>query len=234
MHLALIMDGNRRWAQRQWLIKMLWHSRWGDNIDPTLELCLKENIDFVSFWVLAKKNLEERAPNELDHIYGLIRERLPRFIPKFLKNNVKFTTLGDLSMLPDDIISILQDAIRQTEHCTKLTCIFAINYWWQAEVIRGIKSFLRKNINQLSPENLEVFLENLDEDSFRGYLDCAPFPNPDLIVRTGWDIRHSGYWLYASEYSEYYFTDTLWPDFDETEFYKALDSLKGAKRNFGK
>jgi undecaprenyl diphosphate synthase len=97
-----------------------------------------------------------------------------------------------------------------------------------------VKHYIRSNGEALMNGKIEELLEKLNETSFHTYLDSGRFPPPDLIVRTGGGIRHSGYWLYSSEYCEYYFTDKLWPEFDETEFYKALDSLKGAKRNFGK
>ncbi len=234
MHIAFILDGNRRYADRQWLRKMLWHSSGADNIEPIIDLCAKENIEFVSMWALAKKNIEERSPEELNHIYALIQERFQKLLPKLLKNGIKFDTLWDLSLIPENIAGILRDIADQTKHGTKLTFVLVIWYGWQDELVRWVKKLIRENADKLTPENLEDFLESLNEKTFREYLDCASFPNPDLIVRTGGDVRHSGYWLYASEYSEYYFTDKLWPEFDETEFYKALSSLKSAKRNFGK
>ncbi len=105
-----------------------------------------------------------------------------------------------------------------------MTFILAIGYGGQDEIIRGIKKFVQEGWD----------VSTLDENTFLPFLETGRFPAPDLIVRTGGDVRHSGYFLYQSEYSEYYFTDTLWPDFQEQEFYKALNVLKGAKRNFGK
>jgi undecaprenyl diphosphate synthase len=105
-----------------------------------------------------------------------------------------------------------------------MTFILGIGYGGQDEVIRGIKNFIKQWGD----------VDTLNETSLLPYLDTGKFPPPDLIIRTGGDIRHSGYFLYQSEYSEYYFTKTLWPDFKKEEFYKAIDTLKGAKRNFWK
>ncbi len=105
-----------------------------------------------------------------------------------------------------------------------MTCILAIGYGGQDEIIRGIQKFIEQNGD----------IRLLDETTFLSFLDTGRFPPPDLIVRTGGDTRHSGYFLYQSEYSEYYFTETLWPDFKEREFYKAFETLKDANRNFGK
>lgn len=105
-----------------------------------------------------------------------------------------------------------------------MTLILAIGYGGQDEIVRATKRAIQAGVDP----------ETLDEKSFLQYLDTGRFPAPDLIVRTGGDVRHSGYFLYQAEYSEYYFTDTLWPDFGEDEFYASLNSLKNAKRNFGK
>lgn len=234
MHLALIMDGNRRWAKNQGLIKLLGHTKGGDNIEPTLRLCMKEWIECVSFWALAKKNLEERSQEELGHMYDLMRDRFPKLTPTLVEEWVRFNFVGDETLLPDDIRDLLHRTREITKSGTRLDFLIAIWYGWQYEIISGIKNYIRKNIDKLTPENIENLLSGLNEKNFSEYLDTGRFPTPDLIVRTGGDIRHSGYWLYGSEYSEYYFTKKLWPEFDETEFYKALNSLKSAKRNFGK
>lgn len=234
MHLALIMDGNRRWATGKGIIKILGHSKWADRIEPTLKLCLKEEIEYVSFWALAKRNIEERSPEELNHIYSLIIDQFPEMLPKLQRESIRFEVLWDENLLPENVREALHVMKEWTKDGTKLTFILAIGYGWQDEIVRWVKNYIQKNIDSLTPEKISSLLENLDENSFREYLDCGRFPNPDLIVRTWWDIRHSGYWLYSSEYSEYYFTPKLWPEFDEAEFYRALGSLKNAKRNFGK
>ncbi len=193
-------------------------------LDQTLELCVREGIEFVSFWALAKKNIEERSEDELSHIYALLKKEIVRLTPKMVAQSVKFETIGNLDLLPADVNAALDLARESTKDCTEHTCILAIGYGGQDEIIRATKRAIEEGIDPAT----------LNEKSFLQYLDSGRFPAPDLIIRTGGDCRHSGYFLYQAEYSEYYFTETLWPDFSEEETYKALNSLKNAKRNFGK
>lgn len=233
MHIGFILDWNRRWATTRWLIKMLGHTAGVDNIENILDLCLWEKIEFVSMWILAKKNIENRSKEELKHLYSLFRTKIPAFLPNFIKKWIRFETVWDLNLLPDDIKIMLNDVKEKTKHLNNMTFILGIWYGWQDEIVRWVKDYIKSNLEKIKnkPEKL---LEKLNEQSFSEYLDSWKFPPPDLIVRTGWDIRLSWYFLYQSEYSEYYFTKTLWPDFNEDEFYKAYLSLKWAKRNFWK
>jgi len=212
---------------------MLGHTHWVDNVENIVNLCLKEDIETVSMWIIAKKNLENRWTEELEHLFWLIRNRIPKIIKNFIKNWINFNTVWDLDLLPVDIKELMLKSIEETKHWTKMNFILAIAYWWQDEIIRWMKKFIRENIEELK-NNPEGLLKKLDEKSFLNYLDTGKFPAPDLIVRTGWDMRLSWYFLYQSEYSEYYFTPTYWPAFEEKEFYIALNSLKNAKRNFWK
>ena len=224
------MDGNRRWAKKRGLLGALGYGNGGDNIEPVLRLCLKEKVDCMSIWALAKKNIQNRSKSELEHIYNLMRTRFEPMVTKLVEQGVRLETVGDLSLLPTDIQQLLHESRRRTENGTVMTFVIALAYGGQEEIIRAVKSFVAANRGQ----DLDAAAENLDEEGFRKYLDTGRFPDVDLIVRTGGDMRHSGYLLYASEYAEYYFTDTLWPDFDEAEFKKAMDFYKNAKRNFGK
>lgn len=228
------MDGNRRWAKKRGLLGALGYGNGGDNIEPVLRMCLKENIECMSIWALAKKNIENRSESELWHIYHLMRNRFEPLVEKLVTENVKLETVGDLSLLPQDIQDLLERSKQKTKHGTKMTFIIALGYGWQEEIIRGIKNLISTNLESGDANIWQKTLEDLNETNFYKYLDTGKFPSVDLVVRTGGDIRHSGYFLYASEYAEYYFTDTLWPDFNEKEFDTALDFYKAAKRNFGK
>lgn len=228
------MDGNRRWAEKRWILKYLWHDKWADTMENTVDLCLKYWIEYVSIWALAKKNITERSSIELDHLYNLLLKRIPKMEIKFLKSGVKLETVWDLDLLPVKVKESLLDLQEKTKNLDKITFILAIWYGWQDEIVRWVKDYIKENIDSLNKDNIDDFLNELNENKFAKYIDTGKYPTPDLIVRTGWDIRTSWYFLYQSEYSEMYFTDTLWPDFDENEFNKALASLKWAKRNFWK
>ncbi len=234
MHIWFIMDWNRRWATGQKLTKILGHTKWSDNVEEILRLCLKNWVEFVSMWVIAKKNLEERSSLEINHLYRLIRTKIPEMLPKFQKNNIRFEVIWDPLLLPEDIRKILSDTEEKTKDNKKMVFIFAIWYWWQDEIVRWVRNYIKDNLEKIMSWDAEKLLSMLDEKEFSKYLDTWKYPPPDLIVRTWGDIRTSWYFLYQSEYSEMYFTDTLWPDFWENEFNKAIWSLKSAKRNFWK
>ena len=189
-----------------------------------MEFCYKEGVEYCSFWALAKKNIENRSKEELDYLYKLLGESIREILPKLLEKGIKFEWVGNPDILPSHIVKALDETREKAKNGTKMTLIIAIGYGGQDEIIRGIKNFVQQGGD----------IKTIDENSFLPFLDTGRFPPPDLIVRTGGDMRHSGYFLYQSEYSEYYFTPTLWPDFKEEEFYKALETLKDAKRNFGK
>lgn len=218
------MDGNRRWAKKLSNIVSFGHAKWSDNIENILTLCLNNHIEYVSMWALSKENILERSEMEIAGIFQLFREKIPKLVVKLMSKSVRLDIVGDLWLIPADIRTLLLDAIEKTKNGTKMTCIFAIAYSGQDEIVRGIKRALAEGIDP----------KLLDEKTFLTYLDTGRYPPPDLIVRTGWQIRHSGFFLYHSAYSEYYFTDTLWPDFGKVDFDKAMDYYNSIWRNFGK
>lgn len=217
------MDGNRRWAKTRLLPAIIWHKAGFDNAVDIIDFAKDKHIDFLTLWALSKENLVKREPEELTWIITLI-EKLEDLIPRLQKNNIKFETIWDIEKLPQTSKDILMSVKEKTQNHTGMVLIVALVYSWQDEIIRAIQKL----------QALHFDVSNLTEQSFKQFLDTALFPAPDLIVRTGWDIRHSGFTLYDSAYSEYYFTNTLWPDFDEKELDKALDFFSSSKRNFGK
>ena len=223
-HIGFIMDGNRRWAKKLSTIVSMGHAKWGDNIEPILKLCLDTQIEYVTFWALSKENILERSEEEVGAIFDLLRKKVPTLIKKLIEKSIRFELIGDMWLLPPDVRTILLDAIDQTKDGTQMTCVFAIGYSGQDEIIRGIKRALSEGIDP----------KTLDEKSFLTYLDSSRYPPPDLIVRTGGSVRHSGFLLYHSAYSEYFFTETLWPDFGKTDFDQAVAFFNSTKRNFWK
>lgn len=218
------MDGNRRWAKKLSNVISYGHASGGDNIENILSLCLDAQIEYVSMWALSKENILERSDIEIAGIFQLFRDKIPKLIEKLIQNSIRLDIVWDLWLVPPDIRTLLLDAIEQTKEWNKMTCIFAIAYSGQDEIIRGIKRLLAEGIDPKS----------LDEKTFLTYLDTGKYPPPDLIVRTGWAIRHSGFFLYHSAYSEYFFSDTLWPDFSKKDFDSALEFYENTQRNFWK
>lgn len=216
MHLGFIMDGNRRWAKQHMLQTLLGHQEGRVRLEEIVEICYDEGIEYCSFWALAKKNIENRSKEELGYLYKLFEESINTLLPKLLEKGIRMEWVGNPEILPPYIIDLLENAKEKTKNGTRMTFILAIGYGGQDEIIRGIRNFIQQGGD----------MDTLDENTFLPFLDTGRFPAPDLIIRTGGDTRLSGYFLYQSEYSEYYFTDTLWPDFKKEEFYMALGALK--------
>lgn len=222
-HISIIMDWNRRWAKEKSLPAFMWHKAWADNVEKIINLAWEKWIKYITMWALSTENLKNRPKDEIDFLIKLINN-IESYLSKMIKKWLKFETIWDLGLLPEDSQIILQKIKDKTSNNTWITFILALNYWWKDEIIRWIKKFVKEWWN----------IDDLDEDNFRNYLDVSKFPVPDVIVRTGWDIRHSWFLLYDSAYSEYYFTPKKWPDFDEEELDKVVDFFNSSKRNFGK
>ena len=218
------MDGNRRWAKKLKNIAAFGHDKGSDKIETVLEMALNKNIPYVSMWALSKENITERAAEEVVCIYSLIRNKLPKLVHRFLEKGIRFQVIGDISLIPDDVRQVLLNSIEATSDCQAMTFILAFWYSGQDEIVRGVKKCLQAGVDP----------ETLDEKEFLTYMDSGAYPPPDLIVRTGGNIRHSGYFLYQSAYSEYFFTETLWPDFSQSDFDAAVSFYEWVKRNFGK
>lgn len=217
------MDWNRRWAKLKSLPTIFWHKAWFDNAMKIIELVSDKNIKYITLWALSKENLVKRDSEELSWIIKLINE-LEKLIPKLQKNNIRFETIWDIEKLPIWSQNILKKVKAETSQNTKTFLTVALVYSWQDEIIRAVKKLI----------NSWFDINNLDEKTFRQFIDTSNLPPADLIIRTGWDIRHSGFMLYDSDYSEYYFSKKLWPDFDEKELDNALDFFENCKRNFWK
>lgn len=222
-HLGIIMDGNRRWAKEKSLPAFAWHKAWADNVEKVIELVADKWIQYVTLWWLATENLIKRSREEIQGIIKLI-DKIESRLENMIKKWLRFDVIWDVSQLPQKTQDILNRVKEKTQNNKWITLILALVYGWQDEIIRWIKKFI---------ESWEDIV-NLTKEKFREYIDTGKYPPVDVIVRTGGDIRHSGFLLYDSEYSEYYFTETKWPSFDENELEKVMEFFSKCKRNFWK
>ena len=221
-HLWIIMDGNRRWAKSKFLPALAWHKAGADNVVRITELCSKKWITHLTLRALSTENLQKRPPEEIEGIIKLVNS-IASYLKKMQVEDLRFNVIGDILRLPTESQTILSDIVEETKNNTGITLTIALIYWGQDEIVRATKKIIALGIDP----------ETLSEQEFRKYLDTSDLPVPDVIVRTGWDIRHSGFLLYDSAYSEYYFTEKKWPEFDERELDKVIDFFEGSKRNFG-
>ncbi len=217
------MDGNRRRAKSRFLPAIAWHKAWADNAMKITELAAKKWIQYLTLWALSTDNLQKRPEDE---VWGIIKiiNNIENYLEKMIQNNLRFETIWDISKLPEDPQKVLEKVKTRTKNNTGITLILALIYGGQDEIVRATKKIIQAGINP----------EDLTKQEFRKYTDTGKFPVVDMIVRTGWDIRHSGFMLFDSEYAEYCFTQKGWPDYNEEELDKTIESFSKSKRNFWK
>lgn len=223
-HIAIIMDGNRRWARTQGLSDSKGHEAGAEALEKIVDEAEKLGIKAVTVYALSTENIKERAKREVISLFDLMRRGYHTRLKKMMKRGVRVTILGEVQGLPGTIIRLL-DQIKKTyikSEAIKLN--IALNYGSKTELIKAIKDIVK--------EGVEV--DRINETIIEKHLYTNGQPDPELLIRTGGRSRLSNFLLWQTAYSEFYFTKTLWPDFDSKEFKKAILWYQAQKRNFGK
>lgn len=222
-HVAIIMDGNRRWAKERNLDPIKGHEQAAKNaIEPLIEKCAELKIPFVTFWAFSTENWR-RDEEELSGLFNVFRFALGTLALKFIQRGAKLKILGDLNKFPEDIAKKCLEMISASSKNHKITVTFALNYGGRDEIVRAVKKIVSEGIKQ----------EDINEQVISSHLDTAGIPDPDVIIRTGGDKRTSGYLPWQSVYSELYFTNTLFPDFTPKQLEDALADFAMRDRRFG-
>ena len=221
-HVAIIMDGNGRWAKQKGIPRLSGHRVGVDRIQSVLEILGGKGVKFVTLYAFSTENWN-RPPEEVQGILEILEDALREQTQALHEKNVKIVHLGKLDHLTLD----LQEAVVQAQHLTRnntgITLNVAFNYGGRDEILEAVRRIIREGVPP----------EELDEELFGGYLFTAHSPDPDLVIRTGGELRISNFLLWQSAYSEYYHTTTLWPDLDASELERALDSYSNRQRRFG-
>lgn len=223
-HIAFIMDGNRRWAKDLGLEKFEGHKKGYANIELTTQSCMDLGVKYVTVWALSTDNLKERSKDELFGLFKLLKQGFQTDFPRMMKKGVQVNIIGEMTGLPSDIKKVINKLQKTIVKNPKMYLNIAFNYGGKTEIINAIKEIVESGVK---PSDIN---ESLVEKSLYTY----PCPDPELIVRTGGKIRTSGYLIWQSIYSEWYFTQKFWPDFDNTELKKAILWYQNQERNFGK
>lgn len=220
-HVAIIMDGNRRWAKSKGLSLFEGHKKGEEKIEPLVDYAIELGIPYLTFWAFSTENWR-REKREVEFLLRLYRENLAKKVDSFHRKNVRVNIVGNLSMFPKDIQEKTKDWMRKTKNNTKITVNIALSYGGRDEIIRAINKVINNKRSHVT------------EKEFSQFLDTEGQPDPDLIIRTGGEKRLSGFLLWQSEYTELYFTDIYWPDFTPEEFKKAIYEYQHRQRRFGK
>jgi len=221
-HIAIIMDGNGRWAERRGLPRFEGHLAGIKSVRSTVR-CLKQyQIKYVTLYGFSTENWE-RPKDEVINLFRLLEEVADKEALEFHKLGVKIRHLGRLEDLPQGLGQAVNRAIELTKNNTGMTLSLAFNYGGRTEILDAVRAIIAEGVPP----------QSINEELFNSYLYTAGLPDVDLIIRTGGELRMSNFLIWQATYSEYYFTDVLWPDFDEKEIKKALLSYSRRQRRFG-
>lgn len=226
-HVAIIMDGNGRWAKARGEDRSLGHQEGVVSVRKIVEAAAAINLKYLTVYTFSIENWN-RPDVEIKALMALLVTAIHRETPDLMKNNIQLRAIGDLSRLPDDVLRTLNDCIEQTSVNTGTTLILALSYSSRWELTNAAR-LLAKDVS----EN-RISLDDITEDRFSLYLNTHGIPDPDLLVRTGGEKRISNFLLWQLSYTELYFTDVYWPDFRENELYKAILYYQQRERRFGK
>ena len=222
-HIAIIMDGNGRWAGKKGLPRISGHQVGVDNIPKILTHLEKRGVKFVTIFAFSTENWN-RPTGEVDGLIRILQESLDSQTPILHRNNVRIIHIGEVVNLSEDIIASIKSAETLTVDNDGITLNVAFDYGGRNEILNAVKKIISAGI---SPSDIT-------EGNFSNYLYTSESPDPDLIIRTGGELRLSNFLLWQSAYSEYYHTKVMWPDFQEKHIDKALRSFKRRQRRFGK
>ncbi|MDL2222728.1 isoprenyl transferase [Bacteroidales bacterium OttesenSCG-928-M11] len=226
-HIAIIMDGNGRWAQKNGMERYMGHQEGVVSVRKVVETAADIGVDYLTVYTFSIENWN-RPQAEVNSLMELMVIAIRRETPDLMKNNVRLQVIGDVDRLPESTRKNLLESIEQTKNNTGLTLVLALSYSSRWEIVEAVKDIAK----DVSSGQLDV--NKIDETLFSRYLKTKDIPDPDLLIRTGGEIRTSNYLLWQTAYTEFYFTDIYWPEFRENDLYKAILDYQSRQRRFGK
>lgn len=225
-HIAIILDGNGRWAKKKGMPRSYGHTQGSKNVERICEDAYKMGVKYLTVYAFSTENWK-RPKDEVDTLMGLLRNYMKTCLKTAEKNRMRVRVIGDKTALDDDIRKRIEELEEATKNNDGLCFQIALNYGSRDEMIRAMKKMSTDCISG------KVKPEDIDERVFESYLDTHDIPDPDLMIRTSGEQRLSNYLLWQLAYSEFYFTDVLWPDFTKEELAKAIEYYNGRERRFG-
>lgn len=225
-HIAIILDGNGRWAKKKMMPRNYGHAQGSKTVEKICKDAYHLGVKYLTVYAFSTENWN-RPQDEVDALMKLLRNYMKDCLKQSSKNNMRVRVLGDLTALPKDLQSSILELEEASSGNTGLNFQVALNYGGRNEIVRAIKSMWEENIEK----NLDV--KTIDEAFFQTYLDTKEIPDPDLLIRTSGEQRISNFLLWQLAYTEFYFTDTLWPDFDKEDLIKAIEYYNGRDRRYG-
>lgn len=225
-HVAIILDGNGRWAKAHGVPRSMGHKEGCTTLEGILEDAARMGIQYLTVYAFSTENWK-RSAEEVDALMQLFRYYTKKILKKACDNNIRIKMIGERSRFDADLIESINGLEEATKDNTGMTFVFAVNYGGRDEIVRGAKKLLA----DYKEGKFEV--DKLDETMFSSYLDTAGMPDPDLLIRPSGELRLSNFLLWQSAYTEFYFSNVLWPDFHREELVKAIEHYNQRDRRFG-
>lgn len=226
-HVAVIMDGNGRWAQEQGKDRLFGHLNGVESVREIVECAAELGIKYLTLYAFSTENWD-RPQYEVDGLMGLLVDTIKKEVPTLNKNNIRLNVIGDLEMLPAAAKAELHSAIAETEKNAGLNLIMALSYSSRWEIVEAVKKIA------MDVQAGGLTSEGINQAVFKSYLTTASFPDPELMIRTSGEFRISNFLLYQLAYTELYFTPVTWPDFKKEHFLQAIQDYQKRERRFGK
>ena len=226
-HLAIIMDGNGRWAKQRGKNRVFGHSNGVKAVRDSAEACAELGVEYLTVYAFSTENWN-RPQLEVTALMTLLMKTITAELKTLTKNDIRLGAIGDIDSLPKSVAKQLKDAIAATAHCKRMQLNLALSYSGKSEIMSAVKKLAAK------VEAGELKAADITEEAFESELYTKGMPDPELLIRTSGEHRLSNFLLWQLAYAEFYFTDVLWPDFDKEELYKAIIDYQNRERRFGK
>lgn len=226
-HIAIIMDGNGRWAKKKNLNRIKGHMKGVEAVREVVTACRELGIKVLTLYAFSVENWQ-RPAEEVNALMGLLKEYLLKERPEMIRNNIRLNAIGRLEDLPPDVFEILKETIKETERCDGMILNLALSYGGRSEILHALKRMF------LDLKEGRIREEEIDSTLFSRYLWTSGIPDPDLLIRTSGEFRISNFLLWQIAYTEIYVTETLWPDFNREELLKAISDYQTRERRFGR
>lgn len=220
-HIAIIMDGNGRWAKKRGLPRNAGHAAGSKKFKDIARYCNEIGVKYLTVYAFSTENWR-RPPEEVEGIMNILRDYL-KDSENYIKENIKLKFIGDRTPLPEDIKNLMRVSETDSENATGLQCNIAVNYGGRDEIVNAVKQIVACGIN----------CDDITEDTVSKYLYTSDYPDPELIIRPSGELRLSNFLIWQSAYSEFWFSDVLWPDFSKKDLDRAIDEYNKRNRRFG-
>lgn len=226
-HIAIIMDGNGRWAKEKGENRTFGHQNGVESVREAIKGCRELGVSYLTLYAFSSENWN-RPKEEVDFLMSLLVEAIKNETPELNKNDIKLETIGNIKALPDQSYKSLLQAKEDTKNNKSLTLILALNYGGQMEITQAVQCISSK------VKNGELDIDSIDENLVQAHLHTAQFPNPDILIRTSNEMRISNFLLWQLAYAEFFFLEKYWPDFKKQDLFSCVEAFNNRERRFGK